>query len=75
MKKLPLFSKDKMKCHDCIYWDKEEERGKAGFCRKNAPTTSNEYEGETHRDIAWAIWPITDGKEDWCGEGRKEGVE
>lgn len=54
-------------CGLCLFFEAD---GTIGTCRRYAPSMLPRHEGEAsgggpeHR----AVWPITDGLKDWCGE-------
>ena len=57
---------DRMKCKNCLFWDKD-----FGECRRNTPSLilalGSVGANEPANDPLKAVWPQTD-KDEWCGE-------
>ena len=60
-----------MKCEDCKYWDKDENRAYYAPCRRRSPqltqVQTNGKESENENLIDKGFWPFT-YQSDWCGE-------
>lgn len=65
----------KQGCSNCRFWrfvvDLENDAGSIGMCRRHAPGVSIHSEHSVSFPLL-AIWPVTSGRRDWCGEWRQD---
>ena len=51
-----------MECEICAYWQREQQGGETGLCRRHSPSL-----GSNGNLVGIGLWPSTNSH-DWCGE-------
>ena len=55
-------------CHNCRFWERDEDSAFNGECHRRAPRPSNSViDSDDGAEGKIAVWPITLNIE-WCGE-------